>query len=143
MSNQELSKQLALKIFNNLSPVLSKEFEINRKVKFENENGNINSFSIFCAIYNNNISVAVINLYNEYGEIIIVIKNEANIFTIKLEENRATFMVFSDQKWVDMSILHRLNLCAAFELIAQEAIPAIQIQDENEMYNLLVSVLEL
>ncbi len=64
-------------------------------------------------------------------------------FKLHWNENYGIFSQATDKGWQPVSVLHRLNLTAAFELLTQEGVPWIPIQDNSEqLYNLLLSFIE-
>lgn len=151
MSNQELSNALFKRVVQNLGltasgGIKSDSYSLNKKLKLE-EDGEIVEYQIFAAdcYIENPVSLSFVDIgMNDSNDFVIVILQDDVVMTLRWSYNDlepAMFLTNKDGKWVDMSILHQLNLAAAFEIITQNGYPWTPVQDQEKIYKVVIDVL--
>jgi len=153
MEAERLNIELLKRVFGNLGAVAgpnfgkfgitTEEYIHDKPIKFE-ESGRLHEYKIYVA------EISIQSLYKiiltnlgsvEEPEFIAVLNNNDVTFGFSLSDS-ASFVMYHENKWTPISLLHRLNLTAAIEMITQEGIRWVPSSPSDDiMYNLLLSLL--
>lgn len=155
MECENLNKELLKRIFGNLGfisgsnfgkyGITTSDYLIDKKLNFEG----LNSKPIWCGQINSsgsNYKIAVSNLETiDNPEFIGVLNVDGLSFGFSLYEDMAAFSIKHEETWIGISLLYRLNLTAAIEMITQEGLNWAPCSNEsaNHMYDLMISLLAL
>ena len=151
----ELSKYLLERILNNLGfyksgfkneAVTQRENTLNKKISFEEEDGKINSYDVFAAEcrVDNTIKVIASDIGTGYSDLTVVIIQDETTLVLKYswaESDNGCFFVRHEDKWVDMTIMHQLNLTSAIEMITQNGFVWTPVTDKKEAHSIFVEIL--
>lgn len=153
MSNQELSKQLIKRTVSNLG-VLSgqglchEDNALKKKLRLEDESGSREEFTVFgaeCVASDIPVLAASVNIgTKEYPDLVIAICQEDTYLAIRYTASKidhGQMLIRHGEKWVDMEVLHQLNLTAAIELITQNGLPWTRVRDQDIPYSVIAAIL--
>lgn len=102
-----------------------------------------------CLIYNANLSSSEIKLAltNISDELYLttIIGNNVYGFWIDINENNVSALIFSENKWLQLSILQILNVLIVFETVTQYGVPWNKLQADSvpAINKILASLIEL
>ena len=159
MENEILNLELLKRIFGNLGAVPGDNFGkhglttedhiIDKTIKFEEE-GKITEYLLRCGEINcegSKYHIILVNLKSLKSPEFIAILNvdEGMSFGFSLQDDMGAFSIKYEEQWVGISMLHKLNLTAAIEMVTQEGLqwaPS-SLESSNYMYDLLISLLAI
>ena len=147
-----LSKELMERILSNLGfRSLGKGVTSNtlpKKLKLEEENYSISEYEVYgseCNVTSPPLKVIGSNIgTKDNPDFIVVVVQDSTTIVLKYsfkESDEGTFFTSFEDKWVDMSVLAKLNLTTATELIAQEGLFWSPSTDPDYMFSIISSIL--
>ncbi len=154
MSRQELSKQLIQRIFENLGlanigmGLTDRDNILEKTLKLEEEDSSVKKYTVWggeCYTGEVPLEVVASNIGTTTNpDFIVIVKQSATVLAMRYSwgsSDYGMFLIQHNKKWVDMEVLHQLNLTSAIELIAQNGLPWTKASDPQKLYELLTSVL--
>lgn len=153
MSNQELSNQLIKRIVFNLG-ILSGQGLchpaniLKKKLRLQDEESKIESFDVYgaeCVLSDSPVKISCVNIGSENSyDLVLAIKQDDTVIAIRDSDGEfesGSILIRYNSKWVDMDVLHQLNLAAAIEMITQNGLPWTPVMDQEDSYSVIAAIL--
>lgn len=154
MSNKLLTNELTKRIFANIGIVkdqigiigiTTNSFLIKEKLKFKEENNSYSSYNIWAAqnvIDGSDIKIIFSNIsVNNNIDYILIINSDDTFICLKYSNEDGNFLILHNNIWVEINMIHKLNLTIAFEFIAQNGLVWQPCTEYKNLYMTLVSSL--
>lgn len=154
MSNKSLTNELAKRIFANIgiikdqigfAGITNDQFLIKEKLKFKEENNNYSSYNIWAAqniIDGTGIKIIFSDIsVNNNIDYILIINSDDTFICLKYSNEYGNFLILHNDIWVEINMIHKLNLTIAFEFIAQNGLVWQPCTEYKNLYMTLVSSL--
>ena len=135
--------------YKNFGGVLSDQNKISKKLKLEEEDSSIKEYSVYGAecVADDPIRVSLSNIGpDDDPDYVLAISQEGVMIVLRYtwkDTDNGNFLMRQENSWVDMTVLHMLNIATATELIAQNGLPWTPISDENIPYEVIKNALSV
>jgi len=154
MSKRELSKQLIENLFGNLGlqsvgvGLTDDRNILDKKLKLEEEDSSISEYQVWggeCLTGEIPIKAVASNIgTKEKPDFVLAIIQGELILAMRYSwenSDHGIFLTLYEKKWVDMEVLHKLNLTAAIEMVTQNGLPWTRSNEQEKLYKILTEVL--
>lgn len=152
MLDQEISKALIKRIFANIgfgtnNALLETNNILSKKLRIQEEDNSINEYIVFageCSYLNSDLKAIIVNISSDDNDFVLFFYTLDTLISLRysLKENDCgIFLTRNNDEWVDMSILQRLNLASATELIAQNGYYWTPVTDQDKAFEIVSNYL--